>query len=484
MANQYAVGAGGNWSAAGTWESAPGNADSSGPPAGGDDVLFVAASGAVAVDGATNALGSLDMLGYVNVLTVDNAVDVDGSARLDGTFAGAANISIAVDITTVAGTAFTGYTGSIVQDGAAGAPTLTTNAAALPDIQVNNAGVASFILQDDMACGALTLANAAGVKFDTGANDVACDAFAMPNGTLAGSGAIDVGGAINISGGTNSHTGQLTQTATGSVVIAAVPAVADLFLADTGVTSTLTGDVYCKKFTHGAGTVALGNQVLYVAAEAGNDFWVSGTGAFTAGTGSICWYGITDGRTQGAVTVSGAPVSIMPDAAGTLTATGAWTFDTAEALTIMAVAAGNGTVDMAGNRLVAGDMVLGDTAANNINGILTCGEGVIAIGGLADGNAANLANEIQLESCYLQSSGTTLDFANIAHSATADNVVHIVCLAGADVANFDPAQIVHCHGDANVDNGSAAGANNGVNNATTFNTHAHPGSAMMLGAGC
>ena len=467
MADQYAVAAGGNWSAATTWESGPGNGDDTGPPLAAEQVLLVVGSGDVAIDGATNALGSFDSTNYGGTLAVDNALDIDGNAVFGtaSAYTGSANITVAGSIIVGALANFSSYTGTLIHDDAgANVDALTTNGATLPDFQVDNAGVTSFTLQDAMACGDFTMG--AG-KFTDGGNTV----------TFSGD-LVVTAGAPTTTGVWSQASGAGTSTVRWGV--SGSPLFKLSVAQDSGDTANITTLTVIKRFQYGAGAVVLTDGLrLSVSNSPMTGAWTDGTGSVTtAGTGSIRIITFPDNALVGPLSID-VNIQVLSSPGRTLKQAGDWIIGSSKVLQIEPNGNGVNTFDMNGFGF-KGSITNGDTAALDRSGIVKCGEGIVQIGNLIDGNAANLANDFQLESCYLECSGTTLDFANMTHSAADDDVVHIVCLAGADVANFAPVEIVHVHGDGSVDNGSGTGANGG---AATFNIHAPPGSARLLGVG-
>ena len=399
-------------------------------PVAGDTVLFTENSGNVAVDENSTLLVLVQNAdgNFAGTFTINNGVALTitescecesdwvhtGSLDFNGTgpdafqtFAthtGSGAINVAGGFLLSAGQDFSGYTGTMTWDGAAADSIIEGSAASLPDFVVNGAGTLTLGVDTTFKNLILTGGTFAGSTYA-----ITITGAFLHNGItdFTGSGAMGVIGNITYAAGTNSHTGTWTQTASGNVSWATTTnPIADLVLGGAGVTSTLTNHVHCKKFTHGAGTVALVNKVLYVRDEAGNDFWTGGTGSFTRTTGGVKWVGVTNGRTQQGFTLRGTPLYIWPDAGATITATGDWILDTDQYFYILANTAGAATVDMAGHGLRCGDLILGVGSASNFSGVLKAGEGTLEIASVTNGNAANLANELHFETCNFILSGT------------------------------------------------------------------------------
>lgn len=276
MANQVLVAAGGNLSAAASWESIFGAGDATGPPANGDDVSLVVGSGALVVDVNSNALGSFTAETHGNTMTVDaektlhidgttilggttvlnGAIDVDGDLQDNSTLTGAGTVSVSGSFQANAMMDHSAFTGTITQDGTNGTPTILYNTLTIGPFVVNNNGVTSFIAQDARS----------GMGFLLTAGKYSDGGFAT---TEAGS--------IVRDGGTLTSTGTWTQNATGNVRQAASAApFGDLVLGKaTGATThTLTGHVYTKKLeTEASATISDGGnaRILSIFEPGAND---------------------------------------------------------------------------------------------------------------------------------------------------------------------------------------------------------------------
>ena len=83
-ADRYVRAAGGNFSAAGTWESAPGLGDAVAVPTAADNVYLVAGSGQLTIDVAS-VCRSINATGYTNTLTHAAAVTLTIGDSTPGT---------------------------------------------------------------------------------------------------------------------------------------------------------------------------------------------------------------------------------------------------------------------------------------------------------------------------------------------------------------------------------------------------------------
>ena len=106
------------------------------------------------------ACQSMQTTGYTGTLALGaNALDVNGGQlSFGGTITGSGGISVLDSITFVAGTDLSGWTGVLTSDGVGGLenPTLTTNAVTIPALTINNDGIGSFTLADNLTVGPLT----------------------------------------------------------------------------------------------------------------------------------------------------------------------------------------------------------------------------------------------------------------------------------------------------------------------------------------
>ena len=451
----------------------------------------IALTGSLQVSGACNLSGVLSGVAGAQVAVLDGGVlkalagatwsipadagievatggllDLDlDPVTLAGAWAGGGDIECESRLTIHADASFADMIdsgGNLILDfGDVANATLNSNDVSLPDVEVSNNGIATCALvTNGLTCKTFTFTAGA---FDDGGQDVV------------------VGGHLLINGGVLTSTGNWGQNASGNVVNDTDGHFYLLELAVSGAVSTLTGEVHADRVQYGTGTVVLGDfdLVVYYSASTANA-WTDGTGGFTAaGTGIVKFSCGQVAATQGTAVTITAPLEITTDnsTGGELTFSANLNL-AANALNIRGVDVNKeGEVVFANASLTCGALTIGSTAAEDKSGIVHFGGGAHNIASLAQGNAANDSDEVQLDTCRLYASGT-LDFTDITHGATA-GMVHIICTGAGEVTNFDPAEAVHVHGDATVD----GGGNNGVNDVTTFNTYAHPGGLAMMGAG-
>ncbi len=307
------------------------------------------------------------------------------------------------------------------------------------------------------------------VNINTAGTHTAADAqlwegFTCTTGYATGNFAHGIDGNISIAGTFAPGTAVWTMTASGTIANGTSGNSLYQLAVAAGVTCETAGTTYLQGLAVPATATFTVSHITFLYGSAANDR-LDVAGAVDGASLLLMYEG--NSRSQKAVTLA-CDFSVRLDNGQTLTMTGALNIGTKN-LSVEASGAGVCTLDLGLYGLIAGALVLGDTNANDQSGVLKCGEGIVVIASLAAGNAANLANAILLNRCYLEAAGT-LDFDNIVHTAAADDVVHINCLPTGEVINFDPAEIVHVHGDGSVD----GGGNNGVNNVTTFNTHDLP----------
>lgn len=411
MANQILVRAGGNLSAAASWESVRDAGDATGPPGIGDDVSIDVDSGDLAHDDNSAALGSLDMSGYTGTVTCPGATktfDVDGNAVIGGEIV-KSYFTATGNITIDAGCTFPAPANcSITQNTAAAvAVTLTCNAVRLPLFIVNNAGVTSFTLQDAMLCEAFTLTNG---KF----ND---------NGQTVG-----LYGNITYTAGALTSTGVWTIAANSTINApgAASFTIKELSI-NSGITATIVTYLYVQKLS-GSGTIQDSGGAEYLRFQLPADnFW-----AFTGTCDIDVWLASAiDISTGAAITLSNKDLVIRNAvAAKTVTADGNINLGTGT-LAIWSFAAGIGTLAMGAYGLTCGAgataVTLGTTDATK-RGKLDCGTGTHYIRGAivhghVDQTGANI-NQLDLSSCvmYLDGALNCLATATILVSNTAAKI--------------------------------------------------------------
>lgn len=291
-----------------------------------------------------------------------------GSGTIDGAWTCGGSFSVG------AGFNLWQIPGSLTFDAAAGNPTITTNEVRLPAITVDNAGVTTFALQDDLECDGFTLTDG---KFDANGNDVTAHGhLIITAGTLAGTGS------------------KWTQAASGNVVNATSGnKFTHLELASTaGVTSTLTGDIYAIEATLGPGTTT-GAHTLYFY-PTGNDQWHQHADAtFSISRLMMALY--IGNCEVGAIDVSGCSSGGGVYGGGdnrTITAIGNWNSAPNKDITIWNTAdAKYGKLAMGAYKLTARDVILGANAINKGGGQISFDSGRHTFRNLniqAGGNAA------------------------------------------------------------------------------------------------
>lgn len=345
--------------------------------ASGDGGLFTEATDAARLSGfVTGSFGITgDMVcqgfyasGYERVISTGSGAGLDvnagslilGAGQLGPTISGSADISAVGDISIGLNTNFSSFTGTLIQDGTSGDPTITTNGCVLPDMQINNNGVTTCKLVGSLACGVLTLT--AGKLDDDAAGTggpVTCDEFDLAGAIWAGSGDLTVNGDFTTSSGTWSHTGKVVMAATADLDHAVNTPLVELEV-PAGVTVTcLDPTTYLRKFS-GAGTVEDngGGETFYFQPNA-NGFW-NFTG--TANVGLLIYIGAGTTRTTGrGITLGDKGIRVI---SGGITASGPISIGTG---TLDLDADGHIVLNMVTFSLTAGDWIMGKNAgAGNV----------------------------------------------------------------------------------------------------------------------
>ena len=423
------------------------------------DTVTIAAGHVVTLDGSPSCASlAIAATGELTDVTNNVGLSVDGAIVVDGTLTlGTAEISF-TNLSGAAGTLVVGAgllsaSGVITLDNM----TVTTAAATITgDVDLGNVG------------GAGSLTMSADLTINGG--------FLLDGGILAADGnEVTVDGDFAATSGTATDM-NLTMTGTGipaKTLVCVIGAMPDLLTIAAGATISSAGIIWTEGLA-GSGEFVLDHTMEFTGLSAG---WWTYTGAMTgAGTIDIRYQTAAPG---GDIIVGGTVnMMIRHNTTGTMVMDGGIDLG-ANPLAVYGTLAGDWMeLDMNGHPLRCGALTVGAPGGTTGYGIVKFGEAAHSIASLADGHDDNDGNEVDLESCHLECSGNA-DFDNIAHDADADDIVHIVCTGAGEINNFDPAKIVHCHGDASVD----AVGNNGVNVAATFNAHAPPGSLALMGAG-
>lgn len=394
MADQYVVAGGGNWSAVATWESSPGAADATGPPAAAD-VCQNVLNAALVIDANTNAVASYTQTGTgscaVNAtLTATGAVSLTGTCTgtgaidCGGTFSLSANtnmsgyngdISSAGDISMGGGTTTFGSSATLTADAAAGARTLTCNAIKLPAFTVNNNLVTSFTASDKTICQSFLMTNNSGNKFTCHATGVdSYGSFVKQAGALAGAGTLT----LKVGAG---NAGDLKFYPSTGLLRLSVEA---------GFTATLIGTAYPYTVAN-AGTInPTTTEYLYLA-SAGTNWWLGSTGTTNCDVLIVDSNGVPGAD----VTLTNHTLTLRASSADKSIA-----FDNNINLgtgdfKVSGVGAGKdmACVMTATKSLVCRDILLGDPAATTGSGQLTLPK-TVTCRNIGSANAANTANAL------------------------------------------------------------------------------------------
>ena len=436
--------------ASGSWVLDAGTIwDPPGIPANGDLVTSSAAYSLI-VDDNTNALGSFTRTGADASLTINTGktLNVDGNCSLSSAVIGPGTISCSGTLTLDAGCT------------AAGDPILLLDAADAQDFTDNRTVKSGFVVQVNAAGSVTATVATANKSFDNAAGSTYVD------GGLAHSFAGDILDAGTI---TSTAGGIWTQTAPGSLKGGTYAEFHNL----AGVVTTLTSAALARKVNFD-GRLVGGALTFYIYQPSGPGWWTQGAASSIE---SKVWVVNAYSHAPGGDIIlqnkmlhwtSSGNSSVVID--GDINLNGGQ-------FQLNATGSGNlAQLDLNGHSLSCGALTLGrDDGGSNASGLLKCGEGVVSIGSLVDGNANNTQNELVLEKCYMEVAGGVMDGTNITVSADDDNLVHIVCTGAGEIKEINVPDIVHCHGDSSVD-----GGNNGN---ATFNTHAPPGTLALMGAG-
>jgi len=407
VANRYLITVGGTYEgeASDIWHSESNQAE-------GDEGGFTEAADVARLDafsgtltlGAAMACVGLNGVDFSGAIALGaNALDVNGDLALYGaTITGSGGISVSGSIAFghVSGD-LSGWTGALTHDGTSGTPTLLTNAVAIPVLIVNNDGVDSFTLSDNLTVGDLTFTAGA---FTTTGRTVTLIVSATAHD-------ID------------------WDTTTYPIVHLLIP---------NGAKANLAGDTHINEFTAGtgAGGVCLttdATKKLFVRIE-GDDAWHQ-----PAGSGTISPRNLTlavNGdwevdRFDGSAVDNAVYVEHFGDAVDrTLTMTDDWTAG-AKALHLRSASNEKKvTLDTNGHGLTAGAITLGHTSAVDRSGVLDLATGSHSLASVVSGNAASLHNALDFAACALALSGT-LNGDNIACSNTGATIT------GGVVQNVD-----------------------------------------------
>jgi len=421
----------------------------------------VAISGTLAVEGTiASSLGSITVASggelfldagstysFVDNLTVDSGgvfdVDIDlilgGTSTVNGDMACSGSLEYAESSSP-------GGAGTITFDASSGDPTLTCNGYLIPPTEVDNSPD-SFTLAD--------AARFTSSIFTAGSFD--------DNGET-----VSVVGDLKVLDGGLTSTGIWTTSSSGDVQVASTSPLFKWVVA-AGAEATLTNDVWLKSLGGSGTIVGDGNDLVFFNEE--EDFW-DFTG--TAET-NVELYNLSSSTMGRDMVVDG---DIWFRSSSTLQYTPDKSVDCSGEVLISGDNGGDVgdsfelTLDGTGFR--AGSLVLGRVQNKNHFGILNCGSGPIFIeGSIARGHADNGANELNLESCYLELGG---EFDGDGITVTADaGAVHVQGVGeSASITNVESDSPIFAH---DCEDG-------GDNVNVSFDEHCPPSSLTLLGAGC
>jgi hypothetical protein len=362
----------------------------------------------LSVSGSTATLTTQNLTETTGNFTAPATLNINGNLTITaGTFTAGANINASGSWTNNAGAGgFTSGT-TMTFNATTGTPTFTSGGATMPNIVVNNSGVTTFTLADALTCGTLTIT--AG-RLDSSTRAVTNTGFTLTNGTLTGSGAWAINGNLIYTSGTNSHTGIWTQSGTANLSWNTGTQLIISYVAASGAAITLTNTTYVQKANVPAdAAVSVGNKTFTIygpLATAG----ISLLGTWTSTSpGSVTISAFRAAiSNSGSISIGTVPLIITNSNGGVWTQSGAISCGTFN------LYAGSGVTTLTmSNNLSAGAITLGTTAASNYSGVLNLGSGTHAIASIVRGNAANLADAINLGGSNTSVSGN-LNFTGIA----------------------------------------------------------------------
>lgn len=414
-----------------------------------DTALFSALSGNFTLAVAMACQGFQQDSTWPSTLALGvNALDVNGGLQFAGSLTGSGHMSVAGNITLRAGADLvSGWTGALIQDGAVGeiTATLTTNAVAIPALTINNAGIGSFTLADDLTVGDLTYT--AG-KFTTTSRTV----------TLAA-------GTFDVAWNTPTY------------------AIAHLIIPDGAKATAAVGYSYANEWTFGSGvggvSVASAGASKIVLWCKANDSWDQTGESGTVGPALIRIVAVDGNYELGYLDASSTTDGVLVESYGasrSITLTGAWIMGGKALALASFTAAQVATLGTNGQRIVGyPPITLGIGADEDKSGALDVSTGIHQIGAVVSGHAGNTNNAIEFGSGYWEGTdGVELNGDNIACTNTAG---HIVAPLGSaytvDNVDLGGETVLHTYG-----------CTDGGNNTNVdFDKHAFPGSGMLLGVG-
>jgi hypothetical protein len=371
-------------------------------------------AGATWVGGSKPAVG--DDVIVAHAVTVDSSEAADAlEVTLDGNLAVASDLDIGGDVTidgqwSVEGTLYCGgsfetssipadNSGLIVFDDTAGTPTLTCGIP-MPEIEVNNAGVTSFVAQNDVWCGDANeydFTLTAG-KFSIGARDLYCAHFTQTNGERGGSGNYHVSGNVQIDAGSGAGGNWIITSAATAELDADTDATAYIRVASGRLTDQVGSYMTRLQIDAGA-TFDINAQTTLLYRPSDNNCFVN-NGTLT-GDGILRIFLPDNSITLGDVHVGDSDLEIYGMNGSTVTVNGAVR---AARVKSYAFAGHRGVHLLLGGGSISGDLELGDAGADRPT-TLTLG-GTWSIGGdIAPQNVTNNDNRLVLNGAHVQFAG-------------------------------------------------------------------------------
>lgn len=449
--DRYLITGGGTWvdSSTDIWHSLSNQAagDGGGFTDGTDSAILDQYSGSLIVNGNVNP-GTLDASEYLQTLTVNSTkiVTVSVACYLGASVIGPGTITVGGDFQLYPSAALDD-TINITLNGTGNV--LDASGAGGGNYDVNTTG--THTLGTDLYCH--DWKHTAGTTVGTGYT-IYCD------GTFGPYTAGTVTGLSVVQSGTNNADWSTTNEPLLSYNVAASAVI------------TLNNTRVATQAFAGSGTLNPATTQYLQLEDPTDNFW-SFTGTITAVVQCIL---SGDESSGAAITLTDKQFFLMNRTAGhTLTMDGDLDVGSGEVYVFDNNNSEACTLDM-NNYSLTGSVVLGKKAANTRNGILTLRGASHKIISVADGNASNNGNILNLDESYVEitgSGGTELDGTNITVTATLD-CCHVEGLGAATIDNVSPDNMVHAH---NCTDGGSNGAN------IDFDAYAVPGSLALMGVG-
>ena len=305
-----------------------------------------------------------------------------------------------------------------------------------------------IVFDDDIEVNSVSISEDSSLTLD-GDRELIGDLLLEYSGILADGGfQLSVNGDVEYASGTYTTTGSLRLIGDGNLAWSSITEYPNHLIQDTGVATTLIGDVDTSKITLGDGSFT-GAYQLYLRAKADNFFVqdenhtldINGLKIYTEASYS-------NGPIHGSSLATYLRIQTTDE---TITFTGDVDIGTAELQIYGCVAGEVSLVDMTAFGITAGDVILGTTSADDQAGSLDFGTGSHTVTGtLEGGNAANkAANVLKFGGSTVNLTGGTIDGALIDNLSCTDAKCRIF---GGTIKNLnDPGGTVYCIGTAVTD---------------------------------